>query len=149
MCIRDRVTMRTHNYTHRYKLIDTRTHDTDKSRAMHQHAQNRLPWHFWILLLVLLAGKLPNSCNGLRAHPISAWHEPCLTLDLNVDIHATILPFYRPQLYNCTIPTPPQRSHRNPIPSSAARSTRVSNCPRKAIAPTAHMGRSGSGTSLV
>ena len=61
--------------------------------------------------------------------------------------HPSILPL----LYNSALllcPHATQRSHRDPKRSSAARLTRVCNCPRKAIAPTAQMGRSGSGTSL-
>ena len=60
-----------------------------------------------------------------------------------------MLPTFRSALPNFTdlhpLP-PPQRSRRNPKRSSAARLTRVSNCPRKAIAPTVRMERSGSGT---
>ena len=67
---------------HNYKPIYRRTHDTDKSRAIHQHAQSLLHWCLWIVFLVLRVGMLPNSCKGARARkctpPISAAHEPCL-----------------------------------------------------------------------
>ena len=75
------------------------------------------------------------------------WHHinPA-SYDVNVDPHST--PPNCTTRPSCSVPTPPQRSQPNPKRSSVGRLTRVSNCPRKAIAPTAHMGRSGSGTSL-
>ena len=69
---------------------------------------------------------------------------------INVDPRAVNIPFYPSQLYNSSLllySTLPQRSHRNPKRISAARLKRVSNCPRKVIAPAVHMGLSGSGTS--
>ena len=73
-------TMHARTYANSYKKIDTGTHNTNKNRAILQHAQTRLPWYLWSLFLVLLVGMLPNSCNGARAnvHHISASHEPCL-----------------------------------------------------------------------
>ena len=58
----------THALTRSYKQIDTITHNTDKSRAIHQHAQTCFPWHLWILSRVVLVGMLPNSCNGARSN---------------------------------------------------------------------------------
>ena len=71
--------------------LNTRTQDTDKSRAIHQHAQSPLPWYFWILFLVLLVGILPNSCNGARAnvHP-QFLHHTSITRASNMLLEATL-----------------------------------------------------------
>ena len=58
--------------------IHTRKHGTNKSRAIHQHAQTRLPRHLWILFRLLLVGMLPHSCNGAHANVYLASHKPCL-----------------------------------------------------------------------
>ena len=67
-CARGPGNMYARAYAHSYQQIDTRTHDTDKSRAIHQHAQTRLPWFLWTMFLVFLIDMLPNSCNGACAN---------------------------------------------------------------------------------
>ena len=136
-----------------YKQINTRTHHTNKIRAIHQHAQTRLPWYLWIAFPTILFGMLPRPCNGARANSNPQFRHITRTLPDMLSTLPLTLPTFRStsldfttQSY-CFIHIPPQRSRRNPKRSSAALLTRVSNCPWKAIAPTVHMGRSGSGTS--
>ena len=108
----------------------------------------RLPWYLWPVLLV---GMLPQYCNGAHANEhTQLWcHANAALKHSTSHYHPSILHFATLQLYPTALPThPSQRSHRYHKRSSAARLTRVSTCPRKAIAPTARMDRSGSGMSL-
>ena len=106
----------------------------------------QVTWQLRIVFLVLLVGILPNSCDGAHTNV-----NPHFRYNVDPAAILAFLPLPTLQLGPTALPspTPPQRSRHNPEQSSVARFTRVSNCPRKVIAPTAHMGLSGSGTFQV
>ena len=124
--------------------------DTLAFRAIHHHAQIRLPSDLLILTLMLFASMSPNSCSGAcaNAHPQSSPRTNPAEYKINPDAHTVIISFI-PIFFNSTLSLCPQlqRSRRNPERSSKALLMHVSNClQQKAIASKARMDRSGSGT---
>ena len=128
--------------------------------TQHRQKQRNLPTYTDSFTLVSLDSVPSTICRHVAAfsqwcaqmsssHPQFRQHEPCL-IRYKRGPSRSILPLptftTRPSY---SAPTPPQRCHRNPKRSSAARLMLASHCPRKEIAPTAHIGRWGSGTSLV
>ena len=139
-CARGSVTHGLIPSAHRDTQIDTDTHtyrhahiQTQRTKAIHQHAQIRLSSRLWILFLMLLVSMLPNCCSGgacASAHlqPRSK-PNPVGVLLLHLSQFLELSPTVS------LTPPPPQRSRRDPDVRSKTPLAHAWKRPREAIVP--------------